>query len=128
MKLHLLFLAAWVAISSFDLTHAQESRAAPAESPQAAQPKAKRNTYPLYAKVVAISPQTLSVTRSSKADAKVVDFTLTAATQYVDGDRAITREAVKIGTWIGGSVKKAEGGGPDTLMKVNVGVKQKLAR
>ena len=123
MKLHLFLFAAWVAMSTCDPARALETGA---ESTQPAQPKAKRNTYPLYAKVVAITPQTLSVARSGKADAKVVDFVINENTKYVDGDKAITREAVKIGTWIGGSVKKAEVAGPDTLMKVNVGVKQKV--
>jgi hypothetical protein len=125
MKLHLFLLAALVVIHPFHLACAQEARA---ESSQTAQPKAKRNTYPLYARVVAITPQTLSVARSDKPDAKVVDFTINAGTQYVNGDQAVTIHSVRVGAWIGGSVKKAEGGGPDTLMKVNIGVKQKVAK
>lgn len=127
MKLQLFLLAAWVVMSPCDPARAQEAGAASAESPQTAQPKAQRATYPLYARVVGITPQTLSVARSGKADAKVVDFTLHAGTQFVNGDQAVTIHAVKVGAWIGGSVKKAADGGPDMLMKVNVGVKQREA-
>jgi len=126
MKLHLILLAAFVAISSIDVTYAQDKKATPTEAPKKGE--AKRDTYPLYGKVVTITSRTLTIVRGDNPDAKVAEFAINESTQFVDGEKAVSIEAVKVGSWIGGSVKQSAGDGPDTVMKINVGVKQRVAK
>jgi hypothetical protein len=97
-------------------------------APKKAEPKGKQDTYPFYAKVVAITSRTLTVVRSDAADAEQSKFAVNASTEYVDGEKPATIEAVKVGSWIGGTLKKAEADGNDTVVRLNVGVKQKTAK
>lgn len=99
----------------------------PKASETTAAPKAKRDTYPLYAKVTAITSRTLTVVRSDKEDAKESKYTINSATQIVNGEKPATVEDVKVGRWVSGSLKKAEGDGNDVVIKLNVGAKQKEA-
>lgn len=134
MKLkHILILAALgtvVATSIADAAPPAKETAAEAKkaAPKKAEPKAKQDTYPLYAKVVAITSRTLTVVRSDSADAEQTKYTINASTEYVDEEKPTTIEAVKVGSWIGGTLKKAEGDGNDTVVKLNVGVKQRTAK
>ncbi|MES2594713.1 MAG: hypothetical protein V4662_05235 [Verrucomicrobiota bacterium] len=130
MKLKLVLLAVFAAFATVDSTHAADAKkATAAEAPKAAPKKAgakgKQDTYPFYGKVVAITSRTLTIVRGEGAEAPEVKFTVNASTQYVDEEKPVTIEAVKVGTWVGGSLKKAEGDGNDTVLKLNVGVKQK---
>jgi hypothetical protein len=134
MKLkHMLFLAALCAVTSSITAHSAEpKKAAAAETPKSTakkgEPKAKQDTYPLYGKVVTITSRTLTIVRSDSPEAEQSKYTINASTEYVDGDKPATIEGVKVGAWVGGSVKKAEGDGNDVVLKLNVGVKQKSAK
>ncbi|GEP44117.1 hypothetical protein [Brevifollis gellanilyticus] len=133
MKLTLVLLAVFATFAALDSTHAADAKkAASAEAPKAApkkgEAKAKQDTYPLYGKVVAITSRTLTIVRSDAADAPEVKFTVNASTEYVDEEKPVTIEAVKVGSWVGGSIKKAEGDGNDTVLKLNVGAKQRVAK
>lgn len=86
---------------------------------------AKGDTYPLYGKVVSLTSRTLTIVRSDNPEAEQVKFNVNASTEYVNGDKPATAEAVKPGSWVGGVVKKAEGDGNDTVTRLNIGVKQK---
>ena len=93
--------------------------AAPAKP--AAGEKAKKDTYPLYGEVVAVTPKLLTIKGGKgKEDRK---FDITADTKIVDGDKAATIADVKVGKKVGGNVKKSDSGNP-TLLKLNVGVSQ----
>jgi hypothetical protein len=131
MKLKLVLLAALVSFASLDAAQAADKKETPkkatADSTKKGEAKAKQDTYPFYGKVVAITSRTLTIVRSESAEAQETKFTVNSSTQYVDEDKPVTIEAVKVGAWIGGSVKKAEGDGNDTVVKLNVGVKQKAA-
>jgi hypothetical protein len=87
--------------------------------------KAKSDNYPLYAKVAAVTARTLTIVRSDSPDAPQTKFSITAATEIVNGDKGATIDDVKVGRWIGGSAKKGEGDANDTVLKINVGAKQK---
>jgi hypothetical protein len=88
---------------------------------------AKRDTYPLYGKVVAVSARLLTVVRSDNPEAKESKYAINTATEFVNGEKAATVDDVKVGKWVGGTLKKAEGDGNDTVVKINVAVKQKEA-
>ncbi len=128
----LLLAALCVVSSSITAPAAEPKKKAQAEAPKSAakkdEPKAKQGTYPLYGKVVAITSRTLTVVRSDAAEAEQSKYAINAGTEYVDGDKPATIDAVKVGSWVGGSVKKAEGDGNDVVLKINVGVKQKSAK
>ena len=102
-----------------------ESTASDSKSESKSEPKAKRDTYPLYGKVVAITSRTLTITRSNSDDAKESKYTINSATEIVNGDKAATIEDVKVGKWVGGTLKKAEGDGNDVVLKINLAAKQK---
>jgi hypothetical protein len=127
----ILLLAALCAVTSSITAFAAEPKKK-AEAPKSAakkeEPKAKQDTYPLYGKVVTITSRTLTVVRSDAAEAEQSKYTINASTEYVNGDKPATIEAVKVGSWVGGSLKKAEGDGNDVVLKINVGVKQKAAK
>lgn len=84
--------------------------------------KPKRDTYPLYGKVVSINATTLVI--KGGVDKPNRTFVLSKDTEIVDGDKAATVSDVKTGHWVGGLIKKVEKG-DDQLLKLNVGVKQK---
>lgn len=134
MKLKLISLAiAMIATFPVSSAYAAEkgkakSDAKPAESKPAddkSEAKPKRDTYPLYGKVVAITSRTLTIVRSNADDAKQSKYTINSATEIVNGDKAATVDDVKVGKWIGGSLKKAEGDGNDIVLKINIAAKQK---
>ena len=94
--------------------------AAPAaEKPADAKPK--KDTYPLYGEVVAVTPKLLTIKGGKdKPDRK---FDITADTKIVDADKDAKIGDIKVGRKVGGLVKKAESGNP-TVLKINVGVSQ----
>ncbi len=111
---------------SLPLLAADKPKAKASEKPAAkTEPKAKEDTYPLYGKVVTVTSRTLTVVRSENEEAKEAKYSIGSSTQVVNGDKPATIEDVKIGQWVGGSVKKATDGGNDFVTKINVGVKQK---
>lgn len=133
MKIQHLILAAFVVVTSVITTSAAEPKKAPAaESPKSAvkkgEPKAKSGTYPLYGKVVAITSRTLTIVRSDSPEAEESKYNLNSAVEYVNGDKPATFEDVKVGAWVGGTLKKAEGEGNDSVIKLNIGVKQKMTK
>jgi hypothetical protein len=87
----------------------------------------KRDTYPLYGKVVAITTRTLTIVRSESAEAKESKYTVNSATEVVNGDKPATLKDVLVGRWVGGTLKKADGDGNDVAVKINIGVDQKKA-
>lgn len=109
--------------------NAQAKKGASKGTPAAADAKGKeakeapkRDTYPLYGKVVSITTKTLTIKGGEgKEDRK---YSITADTQIVDGEKPAKIDAVKEGAWVGGLLKKAASGN-DTVVKLNVGVKQK---
>lgn len=123
MKAKLLLVVAALAVfSAPELISADAPKKGPTKKTEA---KADQDTYPLYGKVTAITSRTLTIVRSSGEDAAEAKFNLNASTEYVNGDKPSSFDAVKVGSWVGGSVKKATGEGNDTVLKLNIGVKQK---
>lgn len=105
---------------------APETPAAPTKPAAPAAEKAKKDTYPLYGEVVAVTPKLLTIKGGKgKEDRK---FDITSDTKIVAGDKAATIADVKVGRKVGGSVKKAAGSGNDTLLKLNVDVAQEITR
>ena len=99
--------------------------AAPA-APEKPAEKAKKDTYPLYGEVVAVTPKLLTIKGGKgKEDRK---FDLTADTKYVDGDKEATAADIKVGKKVGGMAKKAATSGNPTALKINVGVKQETTK
>ncbi|MFM2169457.1 MAG: hypothetical protein RIS79_3828 [Verrucomicrobiota bacterium] len=90
-----------------------------------AEPTAGQNTYPFYGKVVAVTSRTLTIVRGESTEAVETKFNLNTTTEYINGDKPVSFEAVKVGSWVGGTVKKSPGEGHDSVLKLNVGVKQK---
>lgn len=84
----------------------------------------KRDTYPLYGKVVSITSKTLTIKGGEgKEDRK---YSINADTVFVNGEKPAKASDVKEGAWIGGLLKKVEGdANNDLVVKVNIGVKQK---
>lgn len=128
MKLkHILFLVALTAATPGIHLGAAESKApAAAEDSKPAAKKTPKSTYPLYGKIVEASSKTLTIVRSDAPDAEKRQYALTAETEIVHGDAAITSEELKPGLWVGGLLKKSEGEGKDIVVRVNTGVKQKV--
>ncbi len=133
MKLQHLILTALLAITSSTAVYAADSKKETASEAsksgaKKSDAKAKQGTYPLYGKVVAITSRTLTIVRSEAADAEQSKYAINASVEYVDGEKPATIDAVKVGSWVGGTLKKAEGDGNDIVVKLNVGVKQKTAK
>jgi hypothetical protein len=125
MNAKLLFLIAVFTSFATQLVHSADApKKAPAKKSES---KADQSTYPFYGKVTAITSRTLTIVRGESAEAAETKFSLNAATEYVNGDKPSSFEAVKVGSWVGGAIKKATGEGNDTVLKLNVGVKQKAA-
>lgn len=127
MKLkHILFLVALTAATPVIHLGAAESKAAPAgESSKPAAKKAAKNTYPLYGKIVEVTPKTLTIVRSDAPEAERRQYAFSSDTEIVYGDTAITVDELKPGLWVGGILKKSDGDGKDIVIKVNTGVKQR---
>jgi hypothetical protein len=127
MKLkHILFLVALTAATPVIHLGAAESKAPVAqEGSKPAAKKAPKNTYPLYGKIVEATSKTLTIVRSDAPDAEKRQYALTADTEIVHGDTALTSDELKPGLWVGGILKKSEGDGKDIVIKVNTGVKQR---
>lgn len=104
----------------------EQSEEGPASSKAEAAQKPKRDTYPLYGKVTAVTSRSLTVVRSDNPEAKEVTFSLSDGTAFTRQTEPATRQDVQVGQWIGGVVKKsAEAGEPDLLIKVSLDVKQR---
>jgi hypothetical protein len=128
MKTHLIKRLTTLLVITFSmpLLAVEKPKTKPPEKPAAkTEPKAKEDTYPLYGKVLAITSRTLTVVRSESEEAKESKYSIGASTEVVNGDKPATVEDVKIGQWVGGSVKKATDEGNDVVTKINLGVKQK---
>jgi hypothetical protein len=105
---------------------APKKAAAPAEEKTAPAEKvdAKRNTYPLYGVVVAVSPRVLTIKGGEgKEDRK---YAITASTTFNNAGKAATIDDVVVGKKIGGLLEKSETGN-DKVVKLNVGVAQEAA-
>ncbi len=126
-KFILASLATAVAVA---FTPAQAAKPKATTTPDATTPakpaekgeKAKKDTYPQTGEVVAVTPKLLTLKGGKgKEDRK---FDITADTKIVDGDKPATVADVKVGKKVGCFVKKAEGSGNPTLLKLNVGISQ----
>lgn len=124
MNAKLLLVVAAFAVFSTPAVHADAPKKAPAKK---AESKADADTLPFYGKVTAVTTRTLTIVRGESAEAGETKMNLTSSTEYVNGEKPAAWEAVKVGAWVGGAVKKAADGGNDTVLKINVGVKQKAA-
>ncbi|MFO1439045.1 MAG: hypothetical protein U1F81_12085 [Verrucomicrobiaceae bacterium] len=129
MKIALRFLVVAFAVLAVSAVNAADTpKKAPAKDAPAKKETAKKaangDTLPFYGKVVAITTRTLTIVRSDAADAPEVKFAVNASTEYVNGDKPSSIDAVKPGAWVGGAAKKAAEGN-DVIVKLNVGVKQK---
>lgn len=120
----LLVVAAFAVFATPAVQSADAPKKAPAKK---AESKADSDTLPFYGKVTAITSRTLTIVRGESAEAVETKLNLTASTEYVNGEKPAAWEAVKVGAWVGGAVKKTADGGNDTVLKINVGVKQKAA-
>jgi len=129
MKIALRFLVVAFAVLAVSAVNAADTpKKAPAKDAPAKKEAAKKatngDTLPFYGKVVSITSRTLTIVRSDAADAPEVKFAVNASTEYVNGDKPSSIDAVKPGAWVGGAAKKAAEGN-DVIVKLNVGVKQK---
>ena len=129
MKLALRFLVvAFVVLAVSAVNAADTPKKAPAKDAPAKKETPKKaaagDTIPFYGKVVAITTRTLTLVRSDAEGAPEVKFAVNASTEYVNGDKPSSIDAVKPGAWVGGAAKKAAEGN-DVIVKLNVGVKQK---
>lgn len=129
MKIALRFLVVAFAVLAVSSVNAADTpKKAPAKDAPAKKEAAKKatngDTLPFYGKVVSITSRTLTIVRSDAADAPEVKFAVNASTEYVNGDKPSSIDAVKPGAWVGGAAKKAAEGN-DVIVKLNVGVKQK---
>lgn len=135
MKSALRFLVVAFAVLTVSGVNATDTpQKAPAKHSPAKKESAKKDaenkvangdTIPFYGKVVSITTRTLTLVRSDAEGAPEVKFAVNASTEYVNGDKPSSIDAVKPGTWVGGAAKKANEGN-DVIMKLNVGVKQKI--
>jgi uncharacterized protein YcfJ len=124
-KFSLLALVA-IALPSFGLAETKKAAESTKKTEAKAEEKPKKDTYPLYGQVVSVTTKTLTIKGGEgKEDRK---YSITADTEIVDGDKAAKAADVKEGAWVGGLLKKATGSGNDTIVKLNVGVKQKEAK
>jgi len=87
-------------------------------------PAKKRDTYPLYGEVVAVT-NTLLTIKGGK-DKPERKFDINKDTKIHNDEKPATIADVKVGAWVGGSVKSTATGNP-LLLSLNVGVKQKDA-
>lgn len=128
MKIALRFLVVAFAVLAVSSVNAADTpKKAPAKAPakkEAAKKATNGDTLPFYGKVISITSRTLTIVRSDAADAPEVKFAVNASTEYVNGDKPSSIDAVKPGAWVGGAAKKAAEGN-DVIVKLNVGVKQK---
>jgi len=100
--------------------------AAPTKTAEPAAEKAKRDTYPLYGEVVAVTPKLLTIKGGKgKEDRK---YDITADTVIHAGDKSATIADVKVGRKVGGLLKKSGGKGNDTVVKLNTDVAQEITR
>ena len=92
----------------------------PAAADKAAE-KPKRDTYPLYGAVVAVSPKLLTIKGGEgKEDRK---YAITAETTFNNAGKPATLADVVVGKKVGGLLKKSETGN-DKVVSLNVGVAQ----
>ena len=129
MKIALRFLVVAFAVLAVSSVNAADTpKKAPAKDAPAKKEAAKKatngDTLPFYGKVISMTSRTLTIVRSDAADAPEVKFAVNASTEYVNGDKPSSIDAVKPGAWVGGAAKKAAEGN-DVIVKLNVGVKQK---
>ena len=129
MKIALrLLVVAFAVLAVSSVNAADTPKKAPAKDAPAKKEAAKKatngDTLPFYGKVISITSRTLTIVRSDAADAPEVKFAVNASTEYVNGDKPSSIDAVKPGAWVGGAAKKAAEGN-DVIVKLNVGVKQK---
>ncbi|MFZ4763901.1 MAG: hypothetical protein ACOYMN_03015 [Roseimicrobium sp.] len=100
----------------------EKPTASASAKPAMEEPKAKKNTYPLYGAVVSCNSRTLTIKGGEgKEDRK---FTFTAETVITKDDKPAATEDVQEGQWVGGLVEKATEGN-DKIVKLNLSVKQK---
>lgn len=122
-------LTAMFALLAIGTVHAAPKESEPkapakseAKSDAKGKAKAKRDTYPFYGEVVAVSSRMLTIKGGEgKEDRK---FTILADTKIMNGSKPATLADIKVGKRVGGSVKKTEGDLKDQLASINVGVKQ----
>lgn len=129
MKIALRFLVVAFAVLAVSAVNAADTpKKAPAKDAPAKKEAAKKatngDTIPFYGKVISITSRTLTIVRSDAEGAPEVKFAVNASTEYVNGDKPSSIDAVKPGAWVGGAAKKAAEGN-DVIVKLNVGVKQK---
>jgi hypothetical protein len=85
---------------------------------------AKRNTYPLYGQVVAVTARTLTIKGGEgKEDRK---YAITTATTFNNAGKPATIDDVVVGKKVGGLLEKSDTGN-DKVLKLNVGVSQEAA-
>ena len=124
-KLSLLALIS-LALPSLGFSETKKTAEDAKKTEAKAEEKPKKDTYPLYGVVASITAKTLTIKGGEgKEDRK---YTITADTEIVNGDKPAKSADVKEGAWVGGLLKKAAGSGNDTVLKLNVDVKQKEAK
>jgi len=96
--------------------------AAPKPAPAAvSSAPVKTVAYPLTGTVVAVSATELTIKGGEGKDNRV--YVMTPQTVIVNGEKPATLAEVKVGQKVGGRLEKATAG-HDTVLKLNIGVKQ----
>jgi hypothetical protein len=104
-----------------------ETKKKPAAAEPEKKPEAKKkDTYPLYGEVVAITDTLLTIKGGKDKEDRKYD--INKDTRIHNGDKPATVKDVKVGAWVGGLLKKASGKGNDEVESLNIGVKQKEAK
>lgn len=118
-------LAAAIALALPGIASSADKKTPPPTEtkPSAGKEDARKDHYPLYGEVVAISATLLTVKGGKdKPDRK---FDITKTTKITkDGKEATTKDAT-VGQWVGGYVKRSGGKGNDELVSLNLSAKQK---
>ncbi len=118
-------------IAAFTLTvpviakDAAKKEAAPAAKPAEKKTESKKDHYPLYGEVVAITDTLLTIKGGKDKPDRMYD--ITKDTKITKDDKPATVKDAKIGQWVGGYIHKAPEGdkGNDDLVHLNLSAKQK---
>jgi hypothetical protein len=103
-----------------------KNEAAPAEAkPAEKKSEAKKDHYPLYGEVVAITDTLLTIKGGKDKPDRMFD--ITKDTKITMDDKPATVKDAKIGQWVGGYIHKAAEGDKsnDDLVHLNLSAKQK---
>ncbi len=107
---------------------AVKKEAAPAAKPEEKKADAKKDHYPLYGELVAITDTLLTIKGGKDKPDRMFD--ITKDTKITKDDKPATVKDAKIGQWVGGYIHNAPEGDKtnDDLVHLNLSAKQKAEK